>query len=197
LREGKGTCWEGGVREPCVMRWPGHIPAGTSNDSMLMTIDLLPTIAGLVGAKLPALPIDGLDVWPLVAGKPGAKNPHEAYFYWYEKNQLQAVVTGDGRWKLQFPHTYRTLAGQSGGRDGKPVKYQQRKIIQPELYDLEHDRNETTDVASQHPEIVSHLLALAEQARGELGDSLTHRTGSGQREPGKLPEEKKPVPKSS
>ncbi|HEX3654879.1 MAG TPA: sulfatase [Pirellulales bacterium] len=191
LREGKGTCWEGGVREPCVMRWPGHISAGTSNDSMLMTIDVLPTIAGLVGAKLPALPIDGLDVWPLIAGKPGAKNPHEAYFYWYEKNQLQAVVTGDGRWKLQLPHTYRTLAGQSGGRDGKPVKYQQRKITEPELYDLEHDRNETTDVAKQHPEIISRLLALAEQARTELGDSLTHRTGAGQREAGKLPEEKK------
>ena len=69
-REGKGTCWEGGVRVPCIMRWPGHIPANTHIDAMLMTIDLFPTIARLVGAALPKHPIDGLDVWPLLAGQP-------------------------------------------------------------------------------------------------------------------------------
>ena len=66
LREGKGTCWEGGVRVPCIMRWPGKIPAGTESNAMLMTIDLLPTIARLVGAQLPEHAIDGLDVWPLL-----------------------------------------------------------------------------------------------------------------------------------
>jgi arylsulfatase len=184
LREGKGTCWEGGVREPCIMRWPGEIPAGSTNDAFIMTIDMLPTIADRVGAKLPALPIDGRDVWPLLAGKPGAKNPHEAYYFWYEQNQLQAVVSGDGRWKLQLPHKYRTLAGQPGGRGGRPAKYQQRQIAKPELYDLQADLGETTDVAAEHPEEVARLLALAEHARGELGDSLTHRAGSQQRAAG-------------
>ncbi len=127
LREGKGTCWEGGVRVPCIMRWPGKIPAGTTSDAMLMTIDLLPTIARLVGAELPEHAIDGLDVWPLLAGQPGATNPHDAYLYYYEQNQLQAVVSGDGRWKLQLPHTYRSLAGHPGGHGGIPAKYQIEK----------------------------------------------------------------------
>src|ERR1051325_5560012 len=83
LREGKGTCWEGGTREPCIMRWPGKIPKGATNDRMLMTIDLFPTIAKLVGAELPKHRIDGLDVWPLLAGEKGAKNPHDAYFSYY------------------------------------------------------------------------------------------------------------------
>src|SRR5215207_5935264 len=124
LREGKGTAWEGGTRVPCVMRWPGKIPAGTTNDDYLMTIDLLPTIAGRIGAKLPALPIDGLDVWPLMARQPGAKNPHEGYGNWYAQNELRAVTSGDGQWKLIFPHRYRTLAGRPGGRDGVPAKYE-------------------------------------------------------------------------
>lgn len=188
LREGKGTCWEGGVRVPCIMRWPGHIPAGVTNHAMLMTIDLLPTLAHLAGASLPRLPIDGLDEWPIIAGQPGAKNPHEAYFYWYANNQLQAVVTGDGRWKLQLPHTYTSLAGRPGGRDGMPEKYENRKITEPELYDLENDVGETRDVAAEHPDIVARLLALAEEARSELGDSLTKRRGAGQREPGRVPD---------
>ena len=108
LREGKGTCWEGGVRVPCIMRWPGKIPPGTASNAMLMTIDLFPTIAKLVGAELPRQPIVGLDVWPLIAGEPDAKNPHEAYLFYYEVNQLHAITSGDGRWKLQLPHTYRT-----------------------------------------------------------------------------------------
>ena len=62
LREGKGTCWEGGTREPCIMRWPGKIPAGTESKQMLMSLDLFPTIAKLIGAELPKHAIDGLDV---------------------------------------------------------------------------------------------------------------------------------------
>src|SRR5206468_2361044 len=93
LREGKGTCWEGGTREPCIMRWPGKIPSGTENSNMLMTLDLFPTIAHIVGAPLPEHPIDGLDIWPLIAGEKGAKNPHSSYWFYYEVNQLQAVVS--------------------------------------------------------------------------------------------------------
>jgi arylsulfatase len=187
LREGKGTMWEGGVREPCIMRWPGRLPTGAVNDHFVMTIDLLPTIAGLTGAKLPALPIDGLDVWPLLSLQPGAKNPHEGYGMWYAQNELQAVVSGDGRWKLQLPHNYRTLAGRPGGKDGIPAKYEGRNVTAPELYDLSNDIGESKDVAAAHPAEVTALLAFAEKCRAELGDNLVKRpSGAGTREPGRV-----------
>ena len=188
LREGKGTCWEGGTRVPCLMRWPGRIPAGTTSADMLMTIDVLPTIAKLVGAELPKHALDGRDVWPLLAGEPGARNPHAAYWFYYENNQLQAVRSGDGRWKLQLPHAFRTLNGRAGGRDGVPVKYEQRKLDAPELFDLHADLAETNNVAAQQAEVMVRLLKSAEAAREELGDSLTKRQGRGVREPGRLAE---------
>ncbi len=186
LREGKGTNWEGGTREPCIMRWPGKIAAGSESRQMLMTLDLFPTIANLIGAKLPDHKIDGLDVWPVVAGKPGAKNPHDSYWFYYEVNQLQAVTSSDGHWKLQLPHTYRTLGGRPGGKGGTPAKYEPRKLETAEFYDLENDISETRDVAAAHPDIVARLEIEAERAREELGDSLTQRTGRGTREPGKV-----------
>jgi arylsulfatase len=186
LREGKGTAWEGGTRVPCVMRWPGKIPAGAVSNDYFMTIDLLPTIAQRVGAKLPSLPIDGMDVWPLVAQQSGAKNPHEGYGLWYAQNELQAVVTGDGRWKLVLPHRYRTLAGRPGGRDGVPAKYENTTTTEPQLYDLQTDVGEKSDVAAANPEIVKRLLAFAEKCREDLGDSLTKRSGKGAREPGRV-----------
>jgi len=181
LREGKGTNWEGGTRTPCLMRWPGKIPAGRNCADMLMTIDLFPTIASRMGASLPQHPIDGLDVWPLIGGTPGAKNPHNAYWFYYEVNQLQAVTTGDGAWKLQLPHTYRTLGGRPGGSGGKPVSYEQRALDQAELYHLTADISESGDVAAQYPAVVGQLMAAAEEARAELGDALTNRTGRGVR----------------
>jgi len=188
LREGKGTCWEGGTRVPCIMRFPGKIPAGSESKQMLMTVDLFPTIANLIGASLPDLPIDGRDVWPVISHQHGAKNPHRSYWFYYEVNQLQSVVTGDGRWKLQLPHTYRTLAGSPGGIGGKPVPYKQRKIEKAELYDLVNDISEEIDISAKHPNIVQKLESEAEAARAELGDSLTKRTGKGLREPGRIAE---------
>ncbi|MBI5775360.1 MAG: sulfatase [Verrucomicrobia bacterium] len=186
LREGKGTAWEGGTRVPCVMRWPGKLPAGTSSGEMLMTIDLLPTFAKLIGAKLPAHTIDGLDVWPLLAGAKGAKNPHDAYWSYYAQNELQAIFSSDGRWKLQLPHGYRTLAGRPGGKDGIPAKYENAKVEQPQLYDLSKNIGEKTDVAGANPDVVKRLQAEAEKARAELGDSITKRQGKGVREVGRL-----------
>ncbi len=188
LREGKGTCWDGGVRVPFIARWPGKIPKGSVCKEPAMTIDVLPTVAKLVGAELPKHKIDGLDIWPLLSGNPRAKNPHDAYFFYFQDNELQSVMSGN--WKLQLPHTYRTLAGQLGGRDGTPVPYQQRRIEQPELYDLAADIGETTNLANQHPDTVKRLEAFAEQAREELGDSLTKRTGKSVREPGRIAEAK-------
>jgi arylsulfatase A-like enzyme len=181
LREGKMTTFEGGVREPCVMRWPDHISAGRVCREPVMTIDLLPTIAHLAGAKLPAHRIDGKDISPLLAGRRGARRPHEAlYFYW--ERELQAVRSG--RWKLHFPHRYISLPGKAGA-GGRPARYVQRKIGLA-LYDLEKDRGETTDVAARHPDVVKRLKALADQARADLGDSATGRKGRGVRPPGRL-----------
>jgi arylsulfatase len=183
LREGKGTVWEGGVRVPCVMRWPGKIPARSVCREPAMTIDLLPTLARLTGGRLPAHPIDGRDIWPLMAGEPGAKSPHEALFFYYGVDELQALRSG--RWKLVLPHTYRTLSGRAGGTGGKPVKYDSVQTGLT-LFDLETDGGETTDVAAQHPEVVARLTALAEHCRDDLGDALTQRTGRNVREPGRV-----------
>jgi arylsulfatase A len=187
LREGKGTSWEGGTRVPAIMRWPGRIPAGSKSDDFVMTIDLLPTLAHLTGAKLPEKPIDGLDIWPLLSRQPGATNPHEAYGIWYAQNELQAVVSGDGHWKLVLAHRYRTLAGRPGGRDGIPAKYENATLAAPELYELSRDIGESTDVALARPDVVQRLLTYAEKYRADLGDTLTKRTGTGNREPGRIP----------
>lgn len=184
LREGKGTCWEGGTRVPFIARWPGQIPPGSLSSEMAMTIDLLPTIASLTGAELPPRKIDGLDIWPLISGVRGAKNPHDAYYFYFQQNELQAVRSGP--WKLMLPHTYRTLAGRSGGRNGIPAKYETAKIETAELYNVESDVGEKSNVADRHPEVVKQLEAYAEQARAELGDSLTQRTGTGVRAPGRI-----------
>ncbi len=186
LREGKGTAWEGGTRVPCLMRWPGHIPAAKTNDHFFGSVDLLPTLAGRTGAALPKLPIDGLDVWPLIAQQSGAKNPHDGYGFWYAQNELRAVVSGDGRWKLVLPHKYRTLAGRAGGRDGIPAKYEDATLAAPALYDLRADVGERNDLAATYPDEVKRLLAFAEKCRAELGDSLTQRMGNGAREPGRV-----------
>ncbi len=183
LREGKGTNWEGGTRVSCLMRWPGHIPAGTTSDMMLMTIDIFPTLAHLLGAKLPEHKIDGLNVWPVIAGD--APNPHEFYAFYYEQNQLQAITSGDGKWKLQLPHAYRTLGGEPGGKGGIPAKYKNVKLEQPELYDLYTDISESQNMAEKNPDMVTKLEGYAEQMRAELGDALTKREGTGVREAGK------------
>ena len=180
LREGKGTMFDGGCRESCVMWWPGKIPADTSCSVPAMTIDILPTIAELIGTELPDHTIDGRNIWPLMAGKDGATSPHNAYFMYYGK-QLQAVRSG--KWKLHFPHGYRTMAGQPGGTGGIPTAYSQARIGL-ELFDLEADIGETTDVANSHPEIVDHLSKLADVMRKDLGDNNVR--GAGIRPAGRL-----------
>jgi arylsulfatase len=183
LREGKGTCWEGGTRVPCIMRWPGHLAAGSKSADMLCTIDLLPTFAKLTGAKLPEHKIDGLDVWPLLSGQSGATNPHDGYAFYYGVNELQAVTSGDGKWKLQLPHTYRTLNGRPGGTGGIPAKYEQKKIQEAELYDLMADVAEEHNVADAHPDVLKRLQSFAETMRADLGDALTNRPATGARKP--------------
>jgi arylsulfatase len=182
-REGKGTSWEGGTRVPCIMRWPGKLPAASVCDTVLMTIDLLPTIAARIGAELPKQKIDGLDVWPVLAGEANARNPHAGYVTYYANNELQAVT--DGRWKLVFPHAYRTLGNRPKATGGKPAKYAQARIAQPQLFDLLKDIAEENDLTTAEPAIAERLAKMAAEYRADLGDSLTKSVGTGARAPGR------------
>ncbi len=182
LREGKGTTFDGGQCEPTIMRWPGQIPAGTVCNEPASTMDILPTFAKLAGAELPNRRIDGKDIWPLMSGKPGARSPHEALFY-YRGYALEAVRSG--KWKLHLPHSYRSLGGREGGTGGKPVKYEQAKISLA-LFDLENDIGEQHDVSSQYLDVVERLLGLVERMREDLGDSAKKMTGKNRRPPGRI-----------
>ena len=203
LREGKLTTFDGGMREPCIMRWPGKIPAARVCDEFATTLDVLPTVAKLIGAELPKdRIIDGRDMWPLMAGETGAKSVHDV-FYFYSGDELHAVWSRG--WKLHLPHPYLTVNGPPG-RDGKPANYANMKPESIEksgvegiatrhgykvehiglsLYNMKEDVTEQHDVAAEHPDIVKRLEALAEQARDDLGDSLTGRKGKNRRPPGR------------
>jgi arylsulfatase A len=183
LREGKGTMWEGGYREPCVMRWPGKIPTGTKCAELASTIDIFPTVAKLIGAQVPTeRKIDGKDIWPLMSAAPDATSPHDVLYCYYDR-QLRAVR--DPQFKLVFPHEYRSLDGKPAGRDGVPANYKQLKTKQV-LYDLKNDVGETTDVSPDHPDVVARLERAGEVARAALGDELTDRKGSEVRPPGHI-----------
>ncbi len=182
LREGKGTAWEGGVRVPCLMRWPGKIPAGRVCDVPLMTIDLLPTWCEIANAKSPELKIDGRSAWPVIRNAPDAKAPQQAY-YFYWGSELHAVRSG--AWKLHFPHPFRSLT-KPAGQDGKPAGYTQGKTDLA-LFNLEQDPAEKNDVSPTHPDVVKKLQALADEMRADLGDALQQKNGSGKREPGRVP----------
>jgi arylsulfatase A len=184
LREGKGTVWEGGVRVPCIMKWPGKIPADTTCEEAAMTIDLFPTIARLTGAELPTRKIDGRDIWPLLSGNGSIDRKHP-YFFYYNENDLLAVRRGD--WKLYVPQSYRSLDGRPGGTNGIPAKYEMLKTDLA-LYNLRNDLSETRNMARDHPQIVQELQQLLAAMREDLGDSLTKQQGSGRRQPGVVQE---------
>jgi arylsulfatase len=191
LREGKLTTFEGGVREPCLIRWPAHVPAGRVTDEMVSTMDLFVTFARLIGAKVPNVKLDGIDVSPLLLGEPGAKG--RDVFWYYSGEELQAVRRGD--WKLHVPHEYLTVAAEPG-RGGKPSNFGKLKPESIELsgirgiasrhgYRVEHiglslfnlkdDLGERHNVANTHPDVVEQLQRDVEAARADLGDTITHR----------------------
>ena len=181
FREGKGTTFEGGTRVPFVARWPGRIPRGALGQLPAMNIDLLPTIARLAGAPLPAERIiDGRDIWPLLENRRNAEAPHDAFYFYWGK-ELHAIRSG--RWKLHLPHPYQSL--EASADDGRPGKYA-RTEIELSLYDLEADPGESTNVAGANPDVVKRLLEYAERAREDLGDSLTGRTGRNVRPAGQI-----------
>lgn len=180
FREGKGTAWEGGQREPFIARFPGVIPAGLEVATPTMAIDLLPTIAEWTGATLPGRLIDGRSIQSILTGE-SLETVQEAYFHYYKTNELHAVTFE--KWKLYFPHTYRSLNGREGGKGGQPVPYEQLSIDEIELYNLEEDPSETTDVSAQHPDVVQKIELLADEMRNKLGDALRDQEGSQNRPP--------------
>lgn len=185
LREGKGTTFEGGVRVPCIARWPGTIPAGRVSGVHWMTIDVLPTVASLIGASLPEHPIDGRDATDVLLDEPGAQPPRDASFFWYHRGDLEAVRAG--RWKLHLDHGYRTMDGQPRGGGGEPGRYRYDARIADALFDLEADPFERHDLSAEHPEIVEELRGRAEAMAESLGDRLRDVVGRDVREPGRLP----------
>ena len=164
FREAKATSFDGGTRSACILRFPGRIKAGTVSTRAWCSIDMLPTLAHLAEAKLPDNPIDGRDVWDLISGKPGAKNPHEYYAFSTGPN-FEAVMSGDGKWKLHVPHPYQTLV--RAGHNGAPGEYR-RTEIGLSLYDMENDPYETKNVLEQYPEVARRLEGHAEEHRREF-----------------------------
>jgi len=157
LRGKKGSTWEGGMREPCIMRWPGQIPAGAVCSELATIMDLLPTIAKLAGTHAPTdRVIDGKDIWPLMAGEPGARTPYEAFFYHTAQGQLAGVRSGAWKLLLNAPAA-RRKKGEPPPKDAGPL-----------LFDLAKDIGESHNVADQHPEVVQRLTALLERFDAEL-----------------------------
>lgn len=168
LREGKGTTFDGGQREPFIAWWPGHIPPGTVCSEMAVMFDLLPTFAGLAGAQLDGgRTLDGKDIWPLLSGQPDARSPHEAFFF-HQNGHLEAVRRG--KWKLHMPHRYRSLGDKGAGEGGWPGPYETKEIGWA-LFDLENDAGETTNIANQHPDQVERMRKLLEGFQKDIEEN--------------------------
>jgi arylsulfatase len=193
LREGKLTTFEGGMRTPCLVRWPGRVPAARVSDEPFSTMDLHVTFAALIGAKLTDAKRDGSDVLPLLLGSPGAKGRDD--FWFYSGEELHAVRRGD--WKLHVPHDYLVVAAEPG-TGGKPSNFGKMKPESHEvsgirgiasrhgyrvettplaLYNLKTDPGERTNLAAAHPDIVARLQLDVAAARADLGDALTKTPG--------------------
>ncbi|MEZ6128789.1 MAG: sulfatase [Planctomycetaceae bacterium] len=168
LRSGKVSTFEGGVRVPCIAWAPGRIPAGTTCHSIASTLDILPTLAALAGADVPTdRVIDGEDIRPLLRGEFENANADKTFFY-YLRVHLQAVR--QGRWKLHVPRDQEPIGAAPFSRNNHIAVADRIGFDTPFLVDLESDLGETTNVAHQNPEIVSHLLGLVEAMRSDLGD---------------------------
>ncbi|MFT5290717.1 MAG: arylsulfatase A [Planctomycetota bacterium] len=141
LRGGKGTNWEGGQRVPFVAHWPAAIPKGLVCTEVATTMDILPTVAALIGSELPAgRTIDGHDISALLRGEDGASSPTDSFLYYTSKGKLAGVRQGP--WKL---------------------------LLEPqELYQIEHDVSEQWNVADQHPNLVVALRELALERDAEI-----------------------------
>ncbi len=160
FREAKGTTFDGGTRSATIIKYPAELKGKQQSTQALMTIDLLPTLCEVANIPLPETEIDGKNVWDIISGKPDATNPHD-YYAFTNDSEFQAVLSGNGKWKLHLPHNYRTMTDIKG-KDGMPGKYDYSAKIELSLFDMENDPYETTNVILQHPEIAEKLLGYAE-----------------------------------
>tara|TARA_B100001250_G_scaffold116254_1_gene98563 strand:- start:5185 stop:7125 length:1941 start_codon:yes stop_codon:yes gene_type:complete len=173
LREGKGTMWEGGARVPCIMRWPDKITPGQSITKIASTIDIYPTIAEIVGDEINGYANDGVSLMPILNGDINSNPRNELYYYYGEK----LIAVRKGKWKLVFPHVYRSYEGVEAGKDLHPGPYNKGNSGL-ELYDLINDIGERKDVAAFYPHIVRELEQVGNLARSKLGDKLTNEIGT-------------------
>lgn len=142
LRGGKHTHWEGGVRVPWIVRWPGHVPAGRTDDqSVLSGADWLPTLCSIVGAKINAADFDGEDVSVAWLGK--APHVRSKPLLWKTSSPGSESYIREGQWKLRHP------TRKNGG--------------DVELYEIHADPTESQNVAKQHPDVVKTLSAKVER----------------------------------
>lgn len=148
LRGGKGSTYEGGLRVPCIVRWPNHVPAGRTSDAIFATIDFLPTFGTLAGYQTPTdRIIDGADqTGLLLQGKPDAGG--RADYFYFCKGEMHGVRKG--KWKLILPNRTQ-FYGYVKDKGSKAV----------ELYDLDADIGETKNMAADHPDVVQELLQYA------------------------------------
>jgi len=154
----KASTFEGGVREPCMMRWPGKIPAGTTCNQIAGNIDMLPTFAKLTDAPLPKdRAIDGKDMTSLMFDVK-AGPVRDTHLYFNGGSVLAAIRQGD--WKLFV------LNPSPAGKKDK--KDEPKKAFEPMLYNLATDPAETTDVAAKNPEIVAKLKEEASKRDAEI-----------------------------
>jgi arylsulfatase A len=160
LRARKGSVYDGGIREPTVMWWPGRIPANTVCREVAATIDLMPTLAGLCGGKLPERKIDGKDIWPLMAGKKGAGSPHEAYCLLHGSGTVRS-----GKWKF-YPWPEGGERRRRGGDEQAPEPETNSQSVQ--LYDTVADISEQKNVAAGHPAVVKRLQAAWDTHAAEI-----------------------------
>lgn len=168
FRDGKGSTWEGGVREPGIAWWPGTVPAGAIDRTVASTMDLYVTALALAGQPLPDdRPVDGQDlVARLLATAPGSSagpegadtNRRRPFFYYGPGNTLHAVR--HGRWKLHVKTSSQTGVDYFDG-------------VLPLLFDLEQDPGEKWNLAQRYPELVGELLALIDAHRSEVASSGT------------------------
>jgi len=160
LRGKKGSTWEGGMREPCLMWGPGRIPAGAVCSEVATIMDMLPTFAGLAGARVPTdRVIDGKDIWPLMSGQADAKSPYDVFVYYSAQGNLDAIRQGHWKYRKAKPRQPRRKKGE---------KAPPPAVAKPELYDLSKDIGETVNLADQHPDIVARLAKLMADFDAEL-----------------------------
>jgi arylsulfatase A-like enzyme len=159
LRDGKGSVYEGGIRVPCIMRWPGKIPEGQTNDGLMATLDLLPTFAALTGAKIPDdRIIDGVNQMDFLLGNSPSNRTSFIYNPGLASVQtkiLQGNAIREGDWKLISPLKVGLFLEDGGTGDW-------------ELYNLKEDIGENNNLAANYPKKVKYLKALLKSKETEL-----------------------------